>query len=84
MVAPHIFSKGVARYLLDEPWSLDNASRQVTERLTQTDLNGEAHALALVIEHDGIPIGSVLLWLVGADHRKQYVVMPCTSFGWYC
>lgn len=74
--------EGVARYLLDEPWSLDDAARQVTERLTQTDLNGEAHALALVIEHDGIPIGSVLLWLVGADHRTAeigWVMDP--SFG---
>lgn len=74
--------EGVARYLLDEPWSLEDAARQVKERLRKTDLNGETGALAFVIEHDGTPIGSVLLWLVDSDNRTAeigWVMDP--SFG---
>lgn len=57
----------VARYLLDEPWSRDDAAERVSERLVKNDLNGDARALALVVEHEGIPIGDVLLWLVDTD-----------------
>ncbi|WP_134324940.1 GNAT family N-acetyltransferase [Cumulibacter soli] len=59
----------VVRYLLDEPWSHDVAVERVSERLAKTDLDTDANALALVIEHDGEPIGDVLLWLVDADRR---------------
>lgn len=59
----------VARYLLDEPWSRDDAAKRVSERLAKTDLNSDARALALVVEHNGAPIGDVLLWLVDADRR---------------
>ena len=36
----------------------------------KTDLDGEAAALALVIEHDGTPIGDVALWLTDKEHRQ--------------
>lgn len=59
----------VARYLLDEPWSEADATRHVSERLVKTDLDNESSALALVIEHEGTPVGDVLLWLTDAEHR---------------
>lgn len=65
-----LYSKSsVARYLLDEPWSRDDAAKRVSERLAKTGLDSDARALALVIEHDGTPIGDVLLWFVDADRR---------------
>lgn len=59
----------VARYLLDEPWSEADATRHVSERLAKTDLDGEAAALALVVERDGAPVGDVLLWLTDTERR---------------
>ena len=49
----------VARYLLDEPWTAEVTHDKLTERLAKTDIDGETGALALVIEHDGVPIGDV-------------------------
>lgn len=59
----------VARYLLDEPWTPEDAARHVSERLVKTDLDSDAAALALVIERDGTPIGDVLLWLTDTERR---------------
>lgn len=59
----------VARYLLDDPWSPEDASRHVQERITKTGLSTEPGTLALVIEHDGDAIGDVLLWLTDREHR---------------
>lgn len=59
----------VARFLLDEPWSADDATRHATERAAKTRLDGEPGALALVIEHEGTPIGDVLLWLTDKVRR---------------
>lgn len=59
----------VARYLLDEPWSEADAARHVSERIPQTDLNGETGALALVIEQEGTSIGDALLWLTDKEGR---------------
>ena len=59
----------VARYLLDEPWSRDDAAKRVSERLPRTGLDADARALALVIEHEGTPIGDVALWFVDADRK---------------
>ncbi|WP_273415773.1 GNAT family N-acetyltransferase [Corynebacterium appendicis] len=63
----------VARYLLDEPWTLEVTRDNLTERLSKTDLDGEAAALALVIEHDGTPIGDVALWLTDKEHRQAEI-----------
>lgn len=60
----------VARYLLDEPWTMEVTRDKLTERLSKTDLDGEAAALALVIEHEGIAIGDVALWLTDKEHRQ--------------
>ena len=45
------------------------AAGHVEERLAKTDLDGEAAALAMVIEHEGTPVGDVLLWLIDAERR---------------
>ena len=60
----------VARYLLDEPWTAEVTHDKLTERLAKTDMDGETGALALVIEHDGVPIGDVALWLTDHEHRQ--------------
>lgn len=60
----------VARYLLDEPWTAEFTHDKLTERLAKTDIDGETGALALVIEHDGVPIGDVALWLTDHEHRQ--------------
>lgn len=59
----------VARFLLDEPWTQDKAEESLTKRLERTDLDGPAGALALVIEHDGTPVGDVALWFTDRDRR---------------
>lgn len=59
----------VARYLLDEPWSEHEAERRVSDRLRQVGLDRDGGSLALVIEHDDVVIGDVLLWLTNAEHR---------------
>lgn len=59
----------VARYLLDDPWSEEDAARHVSERLPKTDLDGDSGALALVVEYRGAPIGDVLLWLTDKERR---------------
>lgn len=60
----------VARYLLDEPWTTEVTHNKLTERLAKTDIDGETGALALVIEHDGVPIGDIALWLTDHEHRQ--------------
>lgn len=59
----------VARYLLDEPWSEHEAERRVSERVRQVGLDRGGESLALVIEHDDVVIGDVLLWLTNVEHR---------------
>lgn len=59
----------VARYLLVEPWSVEDAAKEISKRLIRSDLDGDARALALVLERDGVPIGDVALWLVDAERR---------------
>lgn len=63
----------VARYLLDEPWTTEVARDKLTERLSRTGLDGESGALALVIEHEGVAIGDVALWLTDREHRQGEV-----------
>lgn len=63
----------VARYLLDEPWTAEVTHDKLTKRLAKTDIDGETGALALVIEHDGVPIGDVALWLTDHEHRQSEI-----------
>jgi RimJ/RimL family protein N-acetyltransferase len=59
----------VARYLLDEPWTVALAREKNAERMRRTDLDGESGSLNLVIEHQGVPVGDVLLWFTDREHR---------------
>ncbi|MCI6574739.1 GNAT family N-acetyltransferase [Corynebacterium kozikiae] len=59
----------VARFLLDEPWSQEDATAKVEERLPKTDLNGPTNSLALVIEVEGQAIGDVALWFTDVENR---------------
>lgn len=61
---------GVARYLLDEPWTKEVTRDKLAERLEKTGLDHETGALVLVIEFDGVPIGDVALWLTDHEHRQ--------------
>src|SRR5690625_2100411 len=65
----------VARYLLEEPWTAEDAGRQVEQRLPRTDLYGPTGALGLVIESQHQPVGDVALWLTS---REQGVA----EIGW--
>ncbi|PYE53939.1 GNAT family N-acetyltransferase [Deinococcus yavapaiensis] len=53
----------VAQYLLEEPWTPNDAEEQLAKRLTRVGLDSEVGALALVWEHAGRVIGDVSLWL---------------------
>lgn len=65
----------VARFLLDEPWTTDDAYRHVEERLVKGGLDGDRGALALVVECEGRVVGDVLLWWTDREHR-------IAEFGW--
>jgi len=52
----------VCRYLLNDPWDLAEAREAVQSRICRRDL--AAGAVALVVESDGMVVGSVSAWLV--------------------
>lgn len=60
----------VARYLLYEPWTREEAMRQVAKRLGSTALGGPDDVLALAIELDGRLIGDVGAWPTDAEARQ--------------
>lgn len=65
-----IYSKpDVARYLLDEPWSQEEAESRISTRVGQVALDQPGTALSLVIEYENSVIGDVLLWLTDVEHR---------------
>ena len=59
----------VSRFLLDEPWSYQMATGKLAQRIAQADLDGPAHALALAVETEALPIGCVSLWFTDVEHR---------------
>lgn len=59
----------VARFLLEEPWTVQDAERQIGERLARTGLETGDGQLAAIIEHDGALIGDVALWLTDRERR---------------
>lgn len=63
----------VARYLLDEPWTMDVTRDKLAERLSRTGIDADSGALALVIEHEGVAIGDVALWLTDHEHRQAEI-----------
>lgn len=68
----------VARFLLCEPWSAEEARTEIATRIPKTGLDTESRALSLVIETkeglDGIEgsiiIGDVSIWLTGESSEK--------------
>ncbi|WP_129658549.1 GNAT family N-acetyltransferase [Rothia halotolerans] len=59
----------VARHLLDDPWTAAMAREKNAERRRRTDLDGSSGSLNLVVEHQGVPVGDVLLWFTDREHR---------------
>jgi len=59
----------VARYLLEEPWTVESGRAQLERRRARTGLDGPAGALALVVEHDGVLIGALSLWRTEQERR---------------
>lgn len=59
----------VAEFLLEDPWTREDAERQVSGRMVKTGFDDGGSALSLAIELDGGTIGDVALWLTAADRR---------------
>lgn len=57
----------VARFLLEEPWTREEATRQLEIRLAKTSLTPPTNAVALAIEYDSTPIGDISLWMTNPD-----------------
>ena len=55
----------VSRFLLSEPFALDDAKAAVDRRLGQTHPTEPGDALALVVEHEGRLVGDLVLQLLG-------------------
>ncbi|GAA2103358.1 GNAT family N-acetyltransferase [Brevibacterium salitolerans] len=58
-----------ARFLLEDPWTREEAGVRVRDRLTRTGLHTASGGFALVIEHAGEPVGDLALWLT--DRRRR-------------
>jgi len=72
MVAVHS-RPDVARFLLDDPWTVARGAEVLDKRLARTDLDGEEGAVALILEHDGAPVGDISLWLTDREHRSAEI-----------
>lgn len=59
----------VDRYLLEEPWSEEDAACRISERMVRTGLDSRNAALALIIEHEGAVVGDVAIWLTDVERR---------------
>jgi len=59
----------VARWLLHEPWSVEDGKAQLGRRLLRTELAEPVGALALVIEREGLLLGTVSLWRTEQERR---------------
>lgn len=59
----------VARYLLEEPWTVESGRAQLERRLGRTELAEPVAALALVVEREGSVIGTVSLWRTEQERR---------------
>lgn len=55
----------VARFLLEEPWTPQDAGDQLARRMARTGVDEPGSALALVVEHEGTVVGDVSLWTTG-------------------
>jgi RimJ/RimL family protein N-acetyltransferase len=52
----------VVERLLDYPWDEEFALDRLKDRIARTDLDGSLGTLALVVEHEGAPVGDVMVW----------------------
>ncbi|MFT0848480.1 GNAT family N-acetyltransferase [Actinomycetaceae bacterium L2_0104] len=66
----------VSRFLLEEPWSGEDAERNVSAWMANSGIEGGAgvesgggNALFVAVEYRGELIGSVHLWLTDVEHR---------------
>lgn len=69
----------VARYLLEEPWTVGAAELEMDKRVRRTGLRTGDHALALVIEREGRVVGDIALWATDSTLRKVeigWVIAP--------
>ena len=57
----------VVRHLLDEPWDEPTARQRLVRRIEWNDLAGPSGAASLVVEHAGVPVGDVILWLTNRE-----------------
>ncbi|MCG7421443.1 GNAT family N-acetyltransferase [Micrococcus sp. ACRRV] len=57
----------VVRHLLDEPWDETTARQKLAKRIAWDGLAGPSGAVSLVVEHRGVPVGDVILWLTDRE-----------------
>lgn len=63
----------VARFLLEEPWTLASGAAHLDRRLVCTGLDEPAGSLALAVECDGVLIGAVSIWRTDQERRNVEV-----------
>ena len=63
----------VARFLLEEPWTLDSGATHLERRLARTGLDEPAGSLALAVEHEGLLIGAVSVRRTDQERRTVEV-----------
>jgi aminoglycoside 6'-N-acetyltransferase len=55
----------VARYLLEDPWTPEDAEHRIAKRIARSGIDEPGSGLALVVEHQGTVLGDVALWTTG-------------------
>lgn len=63
----------VARFLLEEPWTLDSGATNLERRIERTGLGEPAGSLALAVEREGLLIGAVSVWRTDQERRTVEV-----------
>ncbi|MEG3616444.1 GNAT family protein [Isoptericola haloaureus] len=63
----------VARFLLEEPWTREEAEVNVARRMLRDGIHEPGSALALVVEHEGVVVGDIALWTTGDTSSRGEV-----------
>ena len=63
----------VARFLLEEPWTLETGAAPLERRLTRTGPDEPAGSLALAVEREGLLTGAVSVWRTEQEGRTVEV-----------
>lgn len=63
----------VARFLLEQPWTLDSGATNLERRIERTGLDEPAGSLALAVEREGLLIGAVSVWRTDQERRTVEV-----------